>query len=101
MEIIDPPPCNGGRQPTAHWIEVVKTLKEQYPDRYGKVGNYSNGVGTQIRQGRYPAFIPADVSDKADYMDRHWRVTTRRTSDGRNDLYIKWIGSNCVCRYCG
>lgn len=99
MEIVDPP-GRSSREPSEHWQTVVRTLKDDYPGRYAKVGDYSNGVGTQIRKGLYPAFIPAGVTDKADYMERHWVVTTRRSHSDRRDLYIKWVGDDCTCRYC-
>jgi len=102
MEIIEPPPKRGNSGSREHWVTTVDTLRTQYPGRFGKVGTYSNGVSTQIRKGMYPAFYPKDVTDKADYMLRHWEVTTRSSEEGRgrNDLYIKYIGDGCTCRYC-
>lgn len=100
MEITEPPPKRGSSGSRQHWVKVVDTLRTEYPGRFGKVGNYSNGVSTQIRKGLYAAFIPQDVTDRSGYMDRHWEVTTRRAGEGRNDVYIKWTGDGCTCRYC-
>lgn len=99
MQIGEPPESK--RKPSANWIKKVNTLKTEYPGQYGLVGNYSVGVATHIRQGDYPAFLPdKPVEDKARYVQRHWEVTTRRTPDGRNDVYVKWIGAGCECEDC-
>lgn len=99
MQIGDPPESK--RKPSDHWVNVVRKLKTEYPGEYGMVGNYSVGVATHIRDGDYPAFLPAaPVDDKRSYVRTHWDVTTRRTPDGRNDVYIKWIGAGCTCGAC-
>jgi hypothetical protein len=102
MEIVDPPPITRGRGPTSRWTEIVKTLKTQHPGEYAKVGSYSSGVATQIRNGQYSAFIPDDImlsASRIDYMQRHWDITTRKIGKA-TDIYIKWVGGNCNCRYC-
>lgn len=99
MRFVDPPKP-AGRPPTTRWIEVAEQLRNN-PDTFGLVGAFSNGVSTQIRKGRYTAFIPAGVEDKEAYMEKHWEVTTRRSSTpARNDLYVRWIGDGCACRFC-
>lgn len=99
MQIGDPPESK--RKPSADWVKKVKMLKDEYPGQYGLVGNYSVGVATHIRDGDYPAFLPdTPVADKAGYVRSHWDVTTRRTPDGRNDVYIKWVGADCECEVC-
>lgn len=99
MQIGDPPESK--RKPSDHWVNVVRKLQNEYPGQYGMVGNYSVGVATHIRDGDYPAFLPASpVEDKRAYVRSHWDVTTRRTPDGRNDVYIKWIGGDCTCKAC-
>ena len=102
MEIAQPPPIKRGRGPTSRWKEIVTTLKTQYPGQFAKVGSYSNGVATQIRQGKYAAFVPDDVeltTSRADYIKRHWEITTRRKGQS-SDIYIKWLGQDCDCWYC-
>lgn len=103
MQIGDPPVSN--RKPSTNWVKKVETLKNEYPGQYGLVGNYSVGVATHIRQGDYPAFIPdairgADPEIREQYVRSHWEVTTRRTPNGRNDVYVRWIGSGCECPVC-
>ena len=99
MQIGNPPESK--RKPSADWIKKVTTLKEQYPGQFGLVGNYSVGVATHIRDGDYPAFLPdKPVEDKAEYVRSHWDVTTRRTPDGRNDVYVRWVGADCKCKVC-
>lgn len=89
MQIGDPPQSN---RSVKHWVEVVHQLKTEYPGQFGMVGNYSVGVASHIRKGKYPAFVPAHVTDKQTYVKENWQVVTRRTPDGRNDVYVKWIG---------
>lgn len=103
MEIEQPPPIKRGRGATSRWKEIVNTLKTEYPGQFAKVGSYSNGVATQIRQGKYSAFLPDDAeflnASRIDYMQRHWEITTRRKGQA-SDIYVKWIGGDCTCWYC-
>jgi hypothetical protein len=103
MQIGNPPESK--RKPSTDWVSKVALLQSEYPDQFGMVGNYSVGVATHIRQGDYPAFLPerlrgAEPVEKEQYVKEHWEVTTRRTADGRNDVYVKWIGKGCECREC-
>lgn len=101
MQIGDPPESK--RKPSADWVRKVNILKTQHPGEYGMVGNYSVGVATHIRNGDYPAFLPdtpLDEEDREKYVRTHWDITTRRTPNGRNDVYIKWLGKDCSCRVC-
>lgn len=103
MQIGNPPESK--RKPSTDWLKKVKTLQTEYPGEYGLVGNYSVGVATHIRQGDYPAFLPeslrgADQDEREQYVRSHWDVTTRRTPDGRNDVYIAWIAAECKCGAC-
>lgn len=103
MQIGNPPESK--RKPSTDWVKRVTMLQNQYPGEYGLVGNYSVGVATHIRQGDYPAFLPEHVrgreaDEKKKYVSAHWDVTTRRTPDGRNDVYIAWIGRDCQCEDC-
>ena len=102
MDITDPPPPKRGRGSTSKWKEITHRLKTEYPGQFALVGSYSNGVATQIRQGKYSAFLPEDVdltNSRTDYMQRHWEITTRRKGQS-SDIYIKWIGEGCTCWYC-
>lgn len=92
MEFIDPP-APKTRPKSKHWPEVVDALKKN-PGQWGLAGNYSIGVATHVRNGRYVAFFPDGETDRKGYMESNWEVTTRNTSDGRNDLYIRWVGSD-------
>lgn len=93
MQFVNPPAARR-RESNAHWRNVARELKAN-PQQWGLVGNYSIGVATHIRNGRYPAFTeewkaadgPASI-----YMEAHWEVTTRKTPDGRNDVYVRWLG---------
>ena len=91
MEFQEPPP-ERRRQRSPHWENVVAELRAN-PMQWAKAGNYSPGVSTHIRQGKYPSFVPAGTEDAADYMRDHWEVTTRKTDSGKRiDIYIRWIG---------
>lgn len=94
MEFVIPPPEKKG-QKSERWRTVVKELKARTGE-WALVGNFSPGVATHIRRGKYPAFLegyegtPEQVNL---YMARHWEVTTRKTDGGkRNDVYIRWLG---------
>lgn len=98
MEFVSPPPAKGAAR-SAHWVNVVTLLKEHAAgcgekgcEHWGKVGNYSPGVATHIRNGEYPAFIPEGTVDGRKYMRSHWQIRSAKTGPGRNDLYIRWIG---------
>jgi len=102
VDITDPPPPKRGRGSTSKWKEITRILKTKYPGQFALVGSYSNGVATQIRQGKYAAFVPDGMeltASRIDYMQRHWEITTRRKGQS-SDIYIKWIGGDCTCGYC-
>lgn len=91
MEFTDPPAETRGER-SAHWIGVVEQLKAN-PGQWALVGNYSPGVATQIRRGKYRAFVPQDVDAPEVYMSHNWEVTTRKTDNGnRNNVFIRWVG---------
>lgn len=95
MEFIEPPPSKKGAM-SDRWINVVAELKTK-KDQWALVGNYSPGVATHLRRGKYPAFMGDfsnfDPAQAALYMQRHWEITTRKTHNGdRNDVYIRWVG---------
>lgn len=95
MEFIEPPPEKKGQR-SERWSSIVARLKEN-PNEWALVGNFSPGVATHIRRGKYPAFLPetrfaSDFAVNA-YMKSNWDITTRKTDNGkRNDVYIRWIG---------
>ena len=90
MEFKEPPPLKrqGSKE---HWINTVKELKDN-PQQWGLVGNYSIGVSTHIKNGRYPAFFPAGEQEPTEYLKKHGEVTTRSTSPSRVDVFVRWIG---------
>lgn len=94
MEFTDPPPEQRGNR-SQKWIDIVREL-QKHPGEWAKVGNYSPGVATNIRRGRYKMFLDGwegDDAQRALYMQRHWEVTTRKTDDGhKNDVFIRWLG---------
>lgn len=94
MEFIDPPPEERGAR-SEKWKNIVATLKAN-PGEWARVGNYSPGVATHIRRGEYKAFLDQEYATPEaaeSYMKRAWKVTTRKTNDGkRNDVYVKWLG---------
>lgn len=103
MQIGNPPESK--RKPSTDWVKRVNILKDEVPGQYGLVGNYSVGVATNIRKGDYPAFLPerlrgAEQGKREAYVRTHWDVTTRRTPDGRNDVYVAWVGRGCDCEVC-
>ena len=95
MEFIAPPPEKKGQR-SERWRTIVARLKE-HRGEWAMVGNFSPGVATHIRRGKYPAFLPEGerlVDDAASvYMKVNWEITTRKTDNGkRNDVYIRWLG---------
>ena len=103
MEICEPPEPRR-KALSEHWITVVKTAKEltDRPEDFVKVGPYSVGVATNIRNGLYPAFLPTKkIEDKASYMADHWVITTRKCSPTKTHIYVRWIGDGCKCEVCG
>jgi hypothetical protein len=98
MEFADPPEARH-RADREYWAGVAKQLKEQ-PGEWGKTGPYSVGVANHIRNGRYVAFLAPLVKDRKDYVSRHWEVTTTSAEEGRNYVYIRWIGNGCACPDC-
>lgn len=91
MEFAEPP-MQQGRQRSEKWVNIVKELKERKGE-WAKVGNFSPGVATHIRRGKYPAFLDGCDTPVDLWMSSHWEVTTRKTDNGnRNDVYIRWLG---------
>ena len=92
MEFTEPPLMKHQKS-RKHWTEIVQQLKSN-PGKWALVGNYSPGVATHIRRGKYPAFLEGWQGTPEQvllYMGRHWEVTTRKTGEGRNDVFIRWI----------
>ena len=91
MDFIDPPKESRGEK-SKRWVEVANTLRESVGE-WAMVGNYSPGIATHIRRGNYAAFLPDPCPiDPAVYMDQHWEITTRKNGDGRQDIYVRWLG---------
>lgn len=94
MQFVDPPPEARGER-TKRWEEIVETLKANR-GQWALVGNYSPGIATAIRRGKYKSFLTENENDETKaqmYMQQHWEVTTRKTDDGkRNDVYVRWLG---------
>lgn len=99
MEFAEPPPSKKGAMSDL-WIEKVAKLKTKQGEppefKWANVGNYSPGVATHLRRGKYPAFLEGFAGDDEEirrYMSDHWEITTRKTNEGhRNDVYIRWVG---------
>lgn len=91
MEFVTPPPQQS-RQRSERWVNVVTELKAN-PGEWAKVGNFSPGVATHIRRGKYPAFLDGSDTTPEVWMKTYWEITTRKTDNGnRNDVYVRWIG---------
>lgn len=94
MEFVSPPPEAKGER-SKRWQEIVTSLKE-HRGEWALVGNFSPGVATHIRRGKYAAFLEEFQGDEQQmslYMSRNWDITTRKTDGGkRNDIYIRYIG---------
>jgi len=92
MEFVTPPPEKKGQR-SERWINIVRELKE-HKGEWALVGNFSPGVATHIRRGKYPAFLDGWTDGEVDsFMRLHWEITTRKTDGGkRNDVYVRWIG---------
>ncbi len=94
MEFVDPPVYERKAR-SDHWLHVVAELKG-HKGEWAKVGNYSPGVATNIRRGKYPAFLggwEGDTDQLMLFMGRHWEVRTSKTNGGnKNDVYVRWLG---------
>lgn len=91
MEFTEPPLMKHQKS-RKHWTEIVQQLKDNQ-GKWALVGNYSPGVATHIRRGKYPAFLGGNEPAAPEmYMRAHWEVTTRKTGEGRNDIFIRWMG---------
>lgn len=91
MEFVTPPPERKGQR-SQKWREIVAALKEKKGE-WALVGNFSPGVATHIRRGKYPAFLDGCDRSPDLWMRDHWEITTRKTDNGkRNDVYIRWLG---------
>lgn len=92
MEFITPPPEKKGQR-SERWREIIVKLKENKGE-WALVGNFSPGVATHIRRGKYPAFLEGSANmDPNVFMSQHWEITTRKTDEGkRNNIYIRWLG---------
>jgi hypothetical protein len=92
MDFVEPPPPKR-KTNSEHWVNVVKTLKAE-PGEWGLAGNWSVGVSTHNKTGRYPAFYPTELpkEDREAYIADHWEITTRTNGTNRVDLYVRWIG---------
>lgn len=92
MEFMTPPPEKRGQR-SEKWRNIVTELKANKGE-WALVGNYSPGVATHLRRGKYPAFLEGSENmDPALFMPQHWEVTTRKTDSGRrNDVYVRWLG---------
>ena len=93
IEFVEPPK-NGLEKRLEKWETIVGELRS-HRGEWAFVGNYSPGVPAQIRNGLYPAFVNEDDLRPLDLqMRQDWEVTTRKTSEGRLDMYIRYIGGN-------
>lgn len=94
MQFVDPPPEARGER-TKRWEEIVAMLRA-HRGEWALVGNFSPGIATAIRRGKYKAFLDGVYNDEHLahlHMKQHWEVTTRKTDDGkRNDVYVRWLG---------
>jgi hypothetical protein len=96
VEFVDPPPTIKGER-SRKWQEKVDAMKAKRGE-WANVGNYSPGVATHIRNGKYKAFLdpenmPASDSEALTYMRVHWEITTRKTdAHSRDDIFIRWLG---------
>lgn len=91
MVHVEEPPPSRQHHSDIPWTEIVATINEA-AGRFHLIGEFSPGVATHIRQGRYKAFIPDGTDDPQAYMAREYEVTTRNVpGEGRQRimLYIR------------
>ena len=94
MEFMEPPKSKKGSL-SERWINIAAELIKN-PNEWAFVGNFSPGVATHLRRGKYPAFLQENsyTPEQAQkFMATNWEVTTRKTDNGRrNDVFIRWVG---------
>jgi len=89
MKFVSPPPTKL-KGNSDHWVQVVEELKKN-PNEWGLAGNYSIGVSTHIKKGRYKAFYPEGTHMPMVYVAQNWEITTRTNGNNRVDIYIRWV----------
>lgn len=102
MEICTPPEPKR-KALSEYWLNVAATAKTLKDEEFVRVGPYSVGVATNIRNGLYPAFLPKrglDDDQKKTYMADHWVITTRKSGPSRTHIFIRWMGDGCGCEFC-
>lgn len=87
----DPPDTHQSAR-RVNWTEVVTLLKAT-PNKWYKVGEFSPGVATYLKAGRYKALYPADTTHPQSYISQHYEITTRvaRPGEQRVDLFMRWL----------
>lgn len=93
MEFMEPP-VDKRRARSTEWQRIVDELRT-HPNEWARVGNFSPGVATAIRRGRYKAFLTGmpEHENPETYVTRCWQVRSAKTDDGtRNDIFVRWIG---------
>lgn len=87
----DPPETHQAAR-RVNWTEVVATLKAT-PNTWYRVGEFSPGVATYLKAGRYKALYPDDVVHAPSYISQHYEITTRvaRPGEPRVDLFMRWL----------
>lgn len=95
IELREPSPMPNRAEGSVDWDAVAAELKAA-KNEWGYVGDFSSGVASHLRAGRYRQFHPhADDPEKARaYMSRHWQVTVRKVKpdNGLYEVYIRWLG---------
>lgn len=87
----DPPPSKKFASEVP-WDEIVRVIDAE-PGTWFLIGEFSPGVPTHIRSGRYKAFLKDySGSDPRGYMERTYEVTTRKSGDDPDRKRVNiWI----------
>lgn len=94
MEFDDSPPLGFRQQRAAFWRNAVKELQAM-PGQWGKVGEYSPGIATQLRKGKYSYFLDGkpESMEPETWMRSRWDIHAKKLPGQRRDeVWIRWNG---------
>jgi len=90
MKKQQPPPTKKFTK-IVDWATVVAACTVE-PGEWFLVGEFSEGLASHLRVGRYKHFYPEGTKDPAAYMKKRWEFTARKVEGSdppRVDLYVR------------
>lgn len=87
------PPASSSPKQNINWPAAVAEMKQNKKE-WHLLGEFSPGIATHMRKGKYKAFLPAGETNPQAYMEQHWEFTSRVVQPGfpRVNIYCRWMG---------